>query len=307
MAVGKILHVVPGLACVGNGIAVAARLLAERQAAELVDAREFVRAEDLPLEEKSEIWVHSNWLPEIWCACARVIRAKRPLVRMPHANLDPLRYRFHGWKKRLASPIERWIYRRTARLVVTCEAERDWCRQWGVDAEIEIVDLKSGFHLPPVDVPPFGRPSGGRPVHVLYLGRQHPLKGVAFLEAAVAQLNEAGGGSQIDHSEFPPFSLRLVHDASGGEVERVWNWCDVLCLPTVSENFGLVIAEALERGKPVLTTDGAVAWLPDCGISEGENLRLGYGGRLVCLKGFREGTDAARVALLKTGLRRILR
>ena len=34
----------------------------------------------------------------------------------------------------------------------------------------------------------------------------------------------------------------------------------MLILPTLSDNFGLVIAEALERGKRVITTDGAPAW-----------------------------------------------
>ena len=46
----------------------------------------------------------------------------------------------------------------------------------------------------------------------------------------------------------------------GEELERVWEWCDVLVLPTLSENFGLVVAEALERGKRVITTDGAPVW-----------------------------------------------
>ena len=30
--------------------------------------------------------------------------------------------------------------------------------------------------------------------------------------------------------------------AFGEELERVWEWCDVLVLPTLSENFGLVVA-----------------------------------------------------------------
>ena len=73
---------------------------------------------------------------------------------------------------------------------------------------------------------------------------------------------------------------------------------------TLSENFGLVIAEALERGKRVITTDGAPAW--------GENLSRvervdggmwsGYGGRLIYLKGYRDGTDEERVELLKKAI-----
>ena len=54
--------------------------------------------------------------------------------------------------------------------------------------------------------------------------------------------------------------FRAVSNAFGEELEKVWDWCDVLVLPTLSDNFGLVIAEALERGKCVITTDGAPAW-----------------------------------------------
>ena len=84
----------------------------------------------------------------------------------------------------------------------------------------------------------------------------------------------------------------------------------MLVLPTLSENFGLVVAEALERGKRVITTDGAPAW------GEGLELRVGsggvgseiwsgYEGRLIYLKGYRDGTDAERVELLKRAIERI--
>ena len=66
----------------------------------------------------------------------------------------------------------------------------------------------------------------------------------------------------------------------------------MLVLPTLSENFGLVIAEALERGKRVITTDGAPAW------GDGNT----YGGRLTYLRGYRDGIDAERVAKLKSAI-----
>ena len=74
-----------------------------------------------------------------------------------------------------------------------------------------------------------------------------------------------------------------------------YDWCEVLVLPTLSENFGLVIAEALERGKRVITTDGAPAW------GDGNT----YGGRLIYLKGYRDGTAEARVCLLKSAIEKL--
>ena len=93
--------------------------------------------------------------------------------------------------------------------------------------------------------------------------------------------------------------FRAVSNAFGEELEKVWEWCDVLVLPTLSDNFGLVIAEALERGKRVITTDGAPAWGNGLsGLTGFTGLYSGYCGQLIYLKGYRDGTAAARVRLL---------
>ncbi|MBP5286206.1 MAG: glycosyltransferase [Kiritimatiellae bacterium] len=224
-----------------------------------------------------EVWVHSMWTPEVWRRCLAAIRSGRRLVRMTHANVDPVRYRYHRWKKMLASPVERWLFRRSDRVVATCEAERDWCRRWGIRNDIQIVDLKRYFRLDGPVADPKAR--GRRPLHVLYLGRRHPLKGIGYLERAAAE---------VDGVE-----LRVVSNAFGEEKERGWAWADVLCLPTLSENFGLVVAEALERGKFVVTTDGAPAWA-DLPPEKG-----------VFVKGFRDAGDGARVRLLADVLRKL--
>ena len=141
-------------------------------------------------------------------------------------------------------------------------------------------------------------------LNLLYLGRRHPLKGVEFLEAAVRQLQNS---TRSTRSTRLKIELKIVSNAFGEELEKVWEWCDVLVLPTLSENFGLVVAEALERGKRVITTDGAPVWgeglsrveRVDC--VEGE-LRTGFDGRLLYLKGYRDGTNEKRVELLCKGI-----
>ena len=274
----RVLHIVPGLDVVGNGIAVAAKLIAAEQGADLVEARLFARGEG-ELDGYDEVWVHSCWLPMTLKSCWRVLRAGKPLVRMPHANLDPVRLKFHGWKKWLVGPVERAFLRRSAKIVATCEAEKGWIQSYlGKRCPpVVVTDIKRFFNLNPVNpVNPVKKD-----LHLLYLGRQHPLKGLEFLEAAVKGIEGV--------------ELRVVSNAFGDEKEKVWKWCDVLVLPTLSDNFGLVISEALERGKRVITTDGAPAW-------GGGN---DYGGRLIYLKGYRDGTDEERVELLKKAIERI--
>ena len=213
---------------------------------------------------------------------------------MLHGCVDPVRLKFHGWKKWLVGPIERWCLRRCDRIVATCEAEKGWIERYlGRHCPpVEVTDIKRFFRLPQNDKTGQTHFIISKAVHLLYLGRKHPLKGVEYLEAAVAELNSnpVNPVNPVQKTSIcPELELRIVSSTFGDELEKIWDWCDVLVLPTLSENFGLVVAEALERGKRVITTDGAPAW------GDGND----YGRRLIYLKGYRNGTDERRVALLK--------
>ena len=329
----KVLHVVPGLDVVGNGIAVAAKLIAAEQGADLAEARLFARGEG-ELDGYDEVWVHSCWLPMTLKSCCRVLRAGKPLVRMTHANLDPVRLKFHGWKKWFVGPIERWCLRRCDRIVATCEAEKGWIERYlGKKCPpVEVTDIKRFFKLTDCkidrlidhridrsgdygaddfkqSVNPTIRQSVNSSLHLLYLGRRHPLKGIECLEAAVSDLN-SNPVSPVNPvqktSARPELEFRIVSSAFGEELEKVWQWCDVLVLPTLSENFGLVVAEALERGKRVITTDGAPAWGDGLtGLTGFTGLYSGYEGRLIYLKGYRGGTPEERVRLLKYAIEKL--
>lgn len=279
----SVLHIVPGLDLPWNGIAGAARDLARAYcgrggSAALLDASAPAAEIASAVAAADEVWVHSMWQPCVWRACRAALHAGCPLVRMPHGCLDPVRTRYHAWRKLLVSPVERLLFARTARVAVTCEEERGWCEAWGVKGPFELVDLRRLYAF----AEPAPRRQAG-PLHVLYLGRRHPLKGVGYLEAAVTELKSRG--TEIE--------LRVESSVYGEEKESAWRWCDVLCLPTLSENFGRVVAEALEYGKTVVTTDGAPVWrdLPS--------------DRGVWLAGFRGGSAAERVKLLTDALGRL--
>lgn len=269
----RILHIVPGAADETNGIAVAARLIARAQPdAQVVDAAD-VSARQIGVAD--EIWVHSMWLPCIRRACRMVLQTGKPLVRMPHGSLDPVRLRYHFWKKVWFFPSERALFRRAERTVATCAAEARWIRAFEPRIRaVETVDLRRFFDFPTSDC---RERRGG--LHVLYLGRRHPLKGVEFLEAAVRGLEGC--------------ELRVVSHAVGAEKEAAWAWCDVLVLPTLSENFGLVVAEALAHGRRVITTDGAPVWENQSGV--------------VWLRGYVAATPAERIALLREAIRSEMR
>lgn len=284
----KILHLSWGLEP-NNGAANIARMIMREQASSATtpgqgnEVRIASKFSFRELREADELWCHCGWYPRIWLAVAYLqllkhfkrLKPFKPIIKwMPECCYDPLRVRYHGWKKRLVGPIERWALRKVDAIVATCAAEGEWCRAYIEKGcpKIEVTDVKRFFNLSRVER---GERVDG-PLRVLYLGRRHPLKGVEYLEAAVRGLN---------------VELRIVSDHTGEELEKDWAWCDVMCLPTLSDNFGLVIAEALERGKRVITTDGAPAW-------EGQR-------DVIYLVGYRNGSEETRVRLLKEAISRV--
>ena len=316
----KILHIVPELN-EANGVFVVARLLARESGdAAVVGLDEGLRRIDDG--DVEEVWVHGMWLPKEWAACRRVLKAGKRLVRMTHGSLSPVYLKCQSpFKKWLVGPIERWALRRCAKIVATCEAEKEWIEAYlGKRCPlVKVSDIKRFFKMIK-QVRPILSFCEGRSLHLLYLGRRHPLKGVEYLEVAVSELNEGsrsresklnsgiGNFSNVEglsvhcststsNFDSEQIELKIVSNVFGDEKKKVWAWCDVLVLPTLSENFGLVIAEAIERGKRVITTDGALAW------GDGND----YDGRLIYLKGYRDGTSEERVQLLKNAILKMIK
>ena len=338
MAVVRRVHIVP-VEDEANGVWRVANLLAAEDGAS-------VQLGCDGLKDADEVWVHGMWLPCEWRACWRALRLGKRLVRMTHGSLSPVYLRYHGWKKWLVGPVERWCLRRCDRIVATCAAEKGWIEAYlGKRCPpIEVTEIKRFFKLQVTgngergtvgkQVRPIFPEGNANPVappiphlsviasatpdppslHLLYLGRRHPLKGLEYLEEAVKSLEFRVQSSEC-RVPGPEFQVggrecvfRMESNVFGEEKERVWAWCDVLVLPTLSENFGLVVAEALERGKRVITTDGAPAWGGNLSRVErvetcrGGEILSGYGGRLIYLKGYRDGSAEERVRLLKEAI-----
>ena len=238
------------------------------------------------------IMIHGAWLPVLWKVAKRAKAVGAKLYIRPAGSYDPVRRAYHGWKKRLVSFFEHRMLRRADVVLATCKAEVEWIREYEPNVRnIEITNLKRFFNLTQNEKTCQAEVVISKPIHLLYLGRKHPLKGIEYLEQAVKGL--------------PDIDLRIVSDAKGKELESVWQWCEVLVLPTLSENFGRVIAEALERGKRVITTDGAPAWSPSASATGDEGDGNDYGGRLTYLRGYRDGSPDERVELLRDAIKKL--
>jgi glycosyltransferase involved in cell wall biosynthesis len=272
----RIVHVCAGWE-ENNGAARIARLLMDEQTAQGHETVARIWASPGELKHTDEVWIHCAWKPCLWWAAWW----GRRVVWVPEASYDPVRLGFHGWKKRLAGPFERWALRRADRVLATCEAEKNWILRYEPRVkQVEVTDIKRFFRLDANKglKGPKGQERRGA-LRALYMGRAHPLKGLEYLERAVAE-----SGDRVE--------LKVASRVFGEEKERIWDWCQVLVLPTLSDNFGLVVAEALERGKRVIVTDGAPAW------GDGDT----YGGRLKYVKGFLAASDSGRTELLREAL-----
>lgn len=280
----KILHVIPGMNEPTNGIANAAKRIAAEQEklgheVKCVETREFVSSStsNLNLSSYDVAFVHSMWLPMTIRAVWIVKRQGVKLVRMPHGCMDPKKVTYHWWKKLAAFVLwERKALKAADVTYVTCDAEARWMKPWVG----RIVNVPLG-----VDFGEEGREDRSRStaeeLRVLFIGRMHPLKGLDVLLEAVrtrpeVELTVIGFDEKGMRARFEAWCARagcagrvrflgvVEEDVKRAEIGR----CDVFCLPTLSENFGIVVGEAMSRGKPVITTDGATSWsqLPaDCG------------------------------------------
>jgi glycosyltransferase involved in cell wall biosynthesis len=121
--------------------------------------------------------------------------------------------------------------------------------------------LRTWLNLPPAD-----------PI-ILFLSRLHPKKGIEVLIQALEHLNKArgdqcfqlviaGSGSSEYEAEIDRCVARAgiqarthrVGFVSGARKQLLLQGADLFALPSHSENFGIVVLEALGAGLPVLIT-----------------------------------------------------
>jgi len=114
---------------------------------------------------------------------------------------------------------------------------------------------------------------------VLFVGRLLAAKGIFDLVDAVARVRQrvdcrlhfAGGGSDEDallrriRAAGLEGNVRLLGHLQGADLARAYRMADVFALPSYSEGFATVLAEAMDAGLPIVTTGirGAVDHLQD--------------------------------------------
>ena len=191
-----------------------------------------------------------------------------PYIVSPHGMLSPWALNH----SRLCKQVAWWLGQHRVLCAAAC---------FHATAPSEVEDIRRlGFRQPvavvPLAVDLFDATcprSADVPRRLLFLSRLHPKKGIDLLLRAWGHLQDhfvdwelvVAGPDEGDHLQFltrVAEDLRLRRVSFPGPVfddakSRLYRSSQLFVLPTLSENFGLVVAEAMAHGLPVITTTGA--------------------------------------------------
>lgn len=210
---------------------------------------------------------HSLW-SMVNVAAGWVVPGKRAkLVTSPRGTLSPWALGRSRGVKRLLWPLQRRALTRADLLHATSEVEWQQIRTLGFKAPVAVIP--NGIDLPNL---PQTKPLNDKRT-LLFLGRIHPTKGLDRLLHAWAALQAthpewrlviAGKGEDAHVQEVQGIAKSLdvqrvefPGPLYGQAKAEAYFGADLFVLPTHSENFGMVVAEALAYGCPAVVSRGA--------------------------------------------------
>lgn len=233
--------------------------------------------------------IHGHW----WFPCGLVAVAAAGVVRRRTGSVVQI----HGSDAAVTiNAVHRWLARRVLRragaVIAVSEDLRDWAaslapRARGVQPspKIEVADRRAGPVLHVVSMPVgIERLGPTTPVPddgpVLAVGRLMAEKGFDVLIEAVALMNRNERPDVVIVGDGPDRSLlealALRRDVSAtfpgtiapSEIGSWYRQARLVCVPSRREGFGMITAEAIASGRPVVAT--AVGAAPQL-ISDGTN------------------------------------
>lgn len=219
---------------------------------------------------------HANtlWTDACHSTCAYARKVGKPYILSPHGMLYPTALAISHWKKVVM--LKLWFnkdIKKAACLHATCRQEAEHCRNFGYEGPIAVIPNAVVF------------PEGVEAKNSLYtdewgrrqigfLGRLHPIKKVENVLDAIASLKK----EQLEQLSFQIMGkyddryeqwlkeevkrlelddcVEFVGFVSGREKYERLSRLAALMVPSVQENFGMIVPEALICGTPVYASLG---------------------------------------------------
>lgn len=220
-----------------------------------------------PIDGPSVVHAHGIWTGGSLGAARLAEKRGCPLVVSPHGMLEPWAFTHRRYKKAIPWLLwERRVLLNATLLQAMSDQEADAFALRGIRTPIAIHGIGLDLaNVMPRDI------SGSGPRTCLFLSRIHPKKGLPMLLRAWASLKPSdwrlviAGPDEGGHSTtLKDLSRRLGLSSSvefvgpmyGTEKWLAFSQADLFVLPSHSENFGIVVAEAMAAGMPAISTTG---------------------------------------------------
>ena len=215
------------------------------------------------------------WNP-LYNKMARIARKHQiPYMMTPRGCLEPWAYQGQNFIKNLKKKIAMLLYQkkdlqRASCILSTAKMEADNIRALGIKAPIAIIP--NGIDVSEYKCRP-SRFNNSVKKQILFLSRIHQKKGIEFLVDAWEILKDkypdwnvviAGNGEEAYINQLKKViitkrlqnSIEIVPPVFGEIKYKLYCESSLFVLPSYSENFGMVIAEAMSCGVPCITTNG---------------------------------------------------
>lgn len=241
------------------------------------NVQHFLLNSDYDLYHANALWMGMN---HDTCRIAR--KLGKPYIISPHGMLYPTALRVHAWKKWIL--LNLWYNKdihNACCLHATCGREMEHCRAFGYKGAIAVIPNAVVF---PDYLKSFQRQSdsfsfinGKR--NIGFLGRLHPIKKVENIIYALELLRGGNNGQELisqlclhimgkyddSYESWLNEEVKRLHLENNvefvGQVsgkEKYNRLCNLsaLMVPSVQENFGMIVPEALICGTPVYASQG---------------------------------------------------
>jgi glycosyltransferase involved in cell wall biosynthesis len=212
------------------------------------------------------VHLHGLWSPVLHKVSNWAKWNKIPVVWSTHGMTAPWSMRHKWWKKFIAWHLyQKRDLKNAAIIHSTTALEVEWNR-------------KLGFKNPQIEVPLgtfVAKESAVKlrnisdALKVLFVGRVYPVKGLMNVVRAVAKIKDVNIKFRIVGPDQAGHLSKLVAEAEclgvasmfdwagpkyGDELANEYDRCDMLILPSFTENFGATVVDALSHSKPALAS-----------------------------------------------------
>ncbi len=213
---------------------------------------------------------HALWqLPVHYMARSAQIK-HIPYIISPRGMLEPGALKFSRWKKRVAGLVfQNKNLELAACIHATGELEAENLRSYGLKNPVAIIP--NGLSVDALSESEEITESTTEGRNVFFMSRIHPKKGLKYLIEAWAELQHfypewtliIAGNDENNYEKQLKLQaqkqavfhrIKFVGPVFGAEKKELLKKADLFVLPSLSENFGIVVAEALVSGTPVITT-----------------------------------------------------